>query len=59
MATLSERMVEYRAKERISMAEAAERAGVALSTWMHCERELQKASRVTIGKIEQLLRKEE
>jgi len=56
---LSERMVEYRGKKRISMQEAAAKAGVALTTWMYVERGLQTPTRMTAAKIEQLVGKED
>lgn len=51
-ATLSERMVLYRAKERISQAELARRCGVTVQTINSVENETQTPSRVTVAKIE-------
>lgn len=50
--TLSERMVLYRAKERISQAELARRCGVTLQTINSVENETQTPTRVTVVKIE-------
>lgn len=50
--TLSERMVLYRAKERISQAELARRCGVTLQTINSVENETQAPTRVTVAKIE-------
>ena len=50
--TLSERMVLYRAKERISQAELARRCGVTLQTINSVENETQTPARVTVVKIE-------
>jgi DNA-binding XRE family transcriptional regulator len=49
---LSERMVLYRAKERISQAELARRCGVTLQTINSVENETQSPSKVTVAKIE-------
>lgn len=50
--TLAERMVRYRAKERISQRQLAERCGVTLQTINSVENETQSPSRVTRMKIE-------
>jgi len=50
--SLSERMVMYRAKERISQAELAKRCGVSLQTINSVENGIQKPSKVTEFKIE-------
>lgn len=50
--TLSERMIEYRAKERINQSELARRCGVSTQTICNVENEIQDPSRVTIAKIE-------
>ena len=49
---LSERMVLYRAKERISQAELARRCGVTLQTINSVENETQSPSKLTVAKIE-------
>lgn len=49
---LSERMIEYRARERISQTELARRCGVSLQTICNIENETQKPNRVTVAKIE-------
>ena len=57
--TLSERMVLYRAKERISQRILAERCGVSAVTINSIENELQKPSKVTLAKIELVIGKDE
>ena len=57
--TLSERMVLYRAKERISQRTLAERCGVSAVTINSIENELQKPSKVTLAKIELVIGKDE
>lgn len=57
--TLSERMVLYRAKERISQSELAKRCGVTLQTINSVENEIQTPSKVTIAKIELVIGGEE
>lgn len=49
---LADRMVMYRAKERISQAELARRCGVTVQTINSVENETQTPSRVTVAKIE-------
>lgn len=49
---LSERMVQYRARERICQKELAERCGLSLQTINSIENETQTPSRVTVAKIE-------
>ena len=55
---ISEKMVEYRAKERISQAELAKRCGVSLQTINSIEMGHQTPSRVTLAKIEMVLKGE-
>ncbi len=55
MSELSERMVVYRAKERISQAELAKRCGVSLQTINSIETDTQTPSRVTRVKIEMVI----
>lgn len=57
--TLAERMVEYRAKERISQTELGNRCGLSKQTINSIESETQEPSRVTIAKIELVIGKEE
>lgn len=57
--TLGERMLQYRAKERISQEELARRCGLSLQTVNHIELGYQSASRLTLAKIEQVLAKGE
>lgn len=49
---LSERMVRYRARERITQRQLAERCGVTLQTINSIENEIQSPSKVTRAKIE-------
>ena len=51
MKTLPERMIEYRARERISQSELARRCGVSLQTINSIENETQEPSKVTEVKI--------
>lgn len=48
---LAERMIEYRAKERISQKELADRVGVSLQTINSIENGLQEPSKLTKAKI--------
>ena len=56
--TLADRMVEYRARERINQQELADRCGVSKQTINMVERDLQIPNRVTIAKIELIVGKE-
>ena len=56
--TLQDRMVEYRAKNRLSVEQAALQCGISTQTWRYVERGLQDASRVTVAKIELFIGKE-
>lgn len=56
--TLQERMVQYRAKERISRKELAERTGLSLCTVQGIERNLWKPTALTQSKIELVIGKE-
>lgn len=56
--TLQDRMVEYRAKNRLSVEQAAVQCGISTQTWRYVERGLQDASRVTVAKIELFIGKE-
>ena len=55
---LSERMVKYRARERINQQELADRCGVSKQTIYSIESELQEPSRVTVAKIELVIGEE-
>lgn len=57
--SLSDRMVKYRASERISQRELAARCGVTLQTINSIENGLQRPSRVTLAKIELVIGVEE
>lgn len=54
--TLQERMLDYRARERISQTELANRCGVSLQTINSIENGLQSPSKVTLAKIELVLK---
>lgn len=54
--SLSEAMIEYRAKERISQTELAKRVGVSLQTINSIENGLQEPSKVTKAKIELVIK---
>lgn len=55
--SLAERMVQYRAKERISQEELGKRCGLSKQTINSLESELQEPSRVTVAKIELVIGK--
>lgn len=57
--TLQERMVEYRARQRISQTELAERCGVSYQTINSVENGTQDPSKVTVAKIELVVGKED
>lgn len=57
--TLSERMIMYRARNRISQQELAEKCGVSTQTINSVENGTQNPSRVTVAKIELIIGKEE
>jgi len=57
--TLQDRMVDYRAKERISQTELAKRCGVSYATINAVENSIQEPSRLTKAKIEMVVGKEE
>lgn len=59
MAELRERMIEYRARERINQTEFANRVGVSKQTIYSVENGLQDPSKVTTAKIELVIGKEE
>ena len=56
---LANRMIEYRAKERINQQELADRCGVSKQTIYSIENGLQDPSKVTMAKIELVIGKEE
>ena len=56
--TLSERMVEYRAKNRLSQRELATLVGVTTQTINSAETGTQSPSKVTVAKIELVIGKE-
>ena len=56
--TLSERMIEYRARERISQRILAEKCGLSVQTVNSIENGTQDPSKVTQAKIELVVGKE-
>lgn len=56
---ISERMIQYRARERINQQELADRCGVSKQTIYSIENELQVPSKVTLAKIELVIGREE
>ena len=56
--TLQERMIEYRAKERITQGQLADRCGVSYQTLNSIEQGKQEPSKVTKAKIELVIGKE-
>lgn len=57
--SLQDRMVEYRARERLSQAEFAKRCGLSTQTVCSVENGQQDPSRITTAKIELVIGKEE
>lgn len=56
--TLQERMIEYRAKERISQGQLADKCGISYQTLNSIEQGKQEPSKVTKAKIELVIGKE-
>lgn len=56
---IAERMIQYRARERINQQELADRCGVSKQTIYSVENNLQEPSKVTLAKIELIIGKEE
>lgn len=59
MTELANRIVAYRAKNRLSQAEMANKCGVSTQTISLVERGQQKPNRVTLAKIEMIIGKGE
>lgn len=59
MDGLSERMLVYRAKHRLSQAKFAEMCGLSLQTINSVENETQQPSKITVAKIELVLKEDE
>lgn len=57
--TLQDRMIQYRAKERISQSDLAERCGLSYQTINSVENGTQDPSRITVAKIELVIGKED
>lgn len=56
--TLGDAILEYRAKNNLSMRQFAERAGISLQTVNYIEKGLQKPNRTTEAKIKLVLKGE-
>lgn len=57
--TLAERMIKYRARERINQRELADRCGLSLQTINSVENETQTPSKMTVAKIELVIGQEQ
>ena len=57
--SISQEMIKYRAKNRISQSEMAKRCGVSLQTIYSIENELQEPTKVTQEKIRLVIDEEE
>ena len=57
--SLQQRMIDYRARERISQTELAERCGVSYQTINSVENGKQDPSKITVAKIELVIGREE
>lgn len=57
--SLQQRMIEYRARERISQTELADRCGVSYQTINSVENGKQDPSKITVAKIELVIGREE
>ena len=57
--TLPERMLRYRAKERITQSELAHRCGISLQTVNAIENGVQSPSKITVAKIELVIKGED
>ncbi len=57
--SLQDRMIEYRARERLSQRELAERCGVSVQTLNSVEQGIQEPTKITKAKIELVVGKEE
>lgn len=56
---LKDRMIQYRARERLNQQELADRCGVSKQTIYSIEAGLQEPSKITLAKIELVIGKEE
>lgn len=59
MMELQDRMIQYRARERMSQQEFADKCGVSKQTIYSIENGLQEPSKITVAKIELVIGKEE
>lgn len=48
---IRQEMIDYRARNGLSMEKASKEAGITIQTWMYVERGLQTPSRLTEAKI--------
>lgn len=55
---LSDKMVDYRARNDLSIEKAAQKCGISAQTWRYVERELQSPNRITQRKLEIFLKGE-
>ena len=58
MRSIGDRMIEYRARERINQQEMADRCGVSKQTVYSIENGIQEPSKITTAKIELVIGKE-
>lgn len=58
MSDLATRIVQYRAQNRLSQTEMAQKCGITAQTISLIERGAQKPTRVTLAKIEMIIGKE-
>lgn len=56
---LQKEMIDYRARNGLSMEKAAQNAGITTVTWMHVERGIQTPTRLTEAKIKAVVMKGE
>ena len=57
--SLQDRMIQYRAKERINQQELADRCGLSRQTIAQIETNVQTPSKITLAKIELVVGKDE
>lgn len=58
MRSIGDRMIEYRARERINQQEMADRCGISKQTVYSIENGIQEPSKITTAKIELVIGKE-
>jgi len=57
--SISDEMIQYRAKERINQQELADRCGLSKQTICSIENSLQEPSKITLAKIKLVIEKKE